>query len=262
MASEQALSKGTILRVVNTYIGVDSGYLIGFSRRELEEFYPSYCEVELAPTDYSEGTVRERFIATIEAQPPRVQAKILRGLLLKVPSPTARVPNLMTPAEILQVAERLEGLPVSAPHLANTREVVDHALSDAQALLDTRGPTSAVDRVHTALHGHLKALCDGTGITYQDDASAARLLKLLRDQHPALQSLSPQARNALKILLAMGTAVDSVGTIRNNESVAHANDTLAEAPEAMLAINATRTILAYLDTRLGREHGTPVKSSV
>ena len=61
--------------------------------------------------------------------------------------------------------------------------------------------------------------------------------------------------------MAMGTAVDSVGTIRNNESVAHANETLADVPEAMLAINATRTILAYLDSRLGSENVTLVKSS-
>ena len=34
------------------------------------------------------------------------------------------------------------------------------ALADAQALLRTRGPTSAVDRVHTGLHAFLKAACE------------------------------------------------------------------------------------------------------
>jgi Abortive infection C-terminus len=38
--------------------------------------------------------------------------------------------------------------------------------------------------------------------------------------------------------------------LRNNASVAHPNEALLDEPEAMLAINAARTILHYLDAKL------------
>jgi hypothetical protein len=49
------------------------------------------------------------------------------------------------------------------------------ALADAQALLRDRGPTSAVDRVHTGLHDFLKAACNEKGITYLPDPTATQL---------------------------------------------------------------------------------------
>ena len=43
--------------------------------------------------------------------------------------------------------------------------VVERALADAETLLREQGPTSAVDRVHTALHGYLLAACQRHGVT-------------------------------------------------------------------------------------------------
>jgi hypothetical protein len=149
-----------------------------------------------------------------------------------------------------EAEEKQRAAPVASPKLTGTREVVERALREAETLLQSHGATSAVDRLHTALHGYLKSLCDGAGIAYQSDASAARLLKAIRDNHPAFQGLPRDTHHATRILLAMGTAVDSVGTIRNTGSVAHANEVLVEAPEAMLVVNATRTILQYLDARV------------
>lgn len=41
------------------------------------------------------------------------------------------------------------------------------ALADAQVLLESRGPTSAVDRVHTGLHGFLQTACTDACIRYE-----------------------------------------------------------------------------------------------
>ena len=97
------------------------------------------------------------------------------------------------------------------------------------------------------------------GIADDADASAPRLLRLLRDNHPAMRSLGPREPEITQVLLAMGTAVDAIGTIRNTASVAHANDTLIDQADAMLVVNAVRTILHYLDARLG---GTLIVDSV
>src|SRR5206468_1968461 len=63
--------------------------------------------------------------------------------------------------ELIAMAERLErGGIVAASPPALTSDVVVRAIDDVEALLQRGGPTSAVDRVHTSLHGHLRYLCD------------------------------------------------------------------------------------------------------
>jgi hypothetical protein len=44
--------------------------------------------------------------------------------------------------------------------------------------------------------------------------------------------------------------LDALNPMRNRASVAHPNPTLLEQPEAMLVVNAARTILHYLDAGL------------
>ncbi len=56
------------------------------------------------------------------------------------------------------------------------------------ALINSTGPSSAVDRVHTALHGYMIAACDASGIAYNPDPGITELVKLLRKHHPGLQS--------------------------------------------------------------------------
>jgi hypothetical protein len=154
--------------------------------------------------------------------------------------------------EFLTVAQRLEGAcPVGSPNPTITSEVVERAIADAQALLDSAGgATSAVDRLHTALHGYLRVVCDRAKIMFSRDATMTALFKLIRNQHPAFAHLGPRAQDIVQVMRAMAAIMDALNPIRNSASVAHPNDDLLEAPEATLAINAARTILHYLDAKL------------
>jgi hypothetical protein len=129
--------------------------------------------------------------------------------------------------------------------------VVVRALADADELIRTNGATSAVDRVHTALHGHLLALCESAGIEVDRQTTMARALRLLRRNHPALAATGPRAQDISRVLDAMGTVLDALQPLRNNASVAHPNQALLDDPEAHLAINAARTVFAYLDAKPG-----------
>jgi hypothetical protein len=151
-------------------------------------------------------------------------------------------------AVALDTDERV--IPVSPPSPKVTSEAVDRALADAEHLIRSRGPSSAVDRVHTALHGYLRAVLERSEIGFQHEASITVLFKLLRENNPALQDLGHRSEDAIKVIRAMSTVVDSLNTLRNQASGAHpAEEVLAEA-EAMLAINAARTLLHYLDEKL------------
>lgn len=153
--------------------------------------------------------------------------------------------------ELQQWARRLEGAPaVRIETPSETRAVVIRALDDADDLMRAGGPTSAVDRIHTALHGHLLALCDAAGITLPADPSSTQALKALRQSHPALQPTGPRADDLTKLLHSMANVLDTLNPIRNRASVAHPNPALLDEPEALLAINAARTVFDYIDRKL------------
>lgn len=126
------------------------------------------------------------------------------------------------------------------------------ALADAQALLDTRGPTSAVDRVHTGLHGFLKGVCSDAGLVFEVDSTPNQLLKLLLERHPRLADLGPRGQEVRRLIRSSAAIVDAMGTIRNRASLAHPNEELLDHDEAMLVINLARSLLRFLDAKLGK----------
>jgi hypothetical protein len=76
------------------------------------------------------------------------------------------------------------------------------------------------------------------------------LLKLIRQHHPRLTSPATRADDINKILNSFAAVLDALNPIRNQASVAHPNTDLLDEPEAMLVVNAARTILNYLEARL------------
>jgi hypothetical protein len=78
------------------------------------------------------------------------------------------------------------------------------------------------------------------------------LFKSIRKRHPAFADTVAGSKDVERILNAMASVVDAVNTLRNRGSVAHPNEELLAEPEAMLAVNAIRTLLHYLDGKLQR----------
>jgi hypothetical protein len=244
-----------VIKVVNRYIGVSDGYLGDFSYRTHAEFYPECCDLDIDPNEI-DGTTRERFIHILANADPGTQSKILRGVIERFPveaedAPATRTHELRN--ELAELAARLSGAAdIPSPDVAIDANAVRQALDDAEILIAASGPASAVDRVHTALHGYLRAVCLGAGIEADGDATATRLFKLLREQHPALAASGPRTSEIEKILLAFASVLDALGTLRNRASAAHPSERLA-APEAMVAVHAARTMLHYVDARLRQD---------
>lgn len=249
----QGLSNPEITRVVNRYIGVSAGYLGDFSYRTHREFYPEYCELDIDP-DMHEGTTRERFIKVLSSAEPRDQAAILRGVLSRFPVDADNAPKTRTKelaVEIAAIADRVEGAAsVASPNPRTSSSVVSRAIADAEVLLQKTGATSGVDRVHTALHGHLLAVCAATSIETPKDASLAAVYKLLLAKHPKLVPSGPRADDIRQVQRSIAAIVGALEPVRNRASVAHPNPVLLEPPEAVLVINAARTILTYIDTKV------------
>lgn len=248
-----------INKLVEDYIGTtDAGYLNHFSYSSHDRFYHHYCDVEVDVQSYRDQglSTRKAFTAILKDLDPRSQAKVIRGTFEMLPPPEqpddeeerkkVRIHN-----ELLAVAAQLEsdGL-VNLPVPANTSEVVYSALQDAETLLATSGPVRAVDRAHTALHGYLNHLCATRGITMPPDSALTYVFKIVREQFPEFSGPICHDDHAKRLFGSLAGALDSLNTIRNRGSMAHPNEVLLEAAEAMLYINLSRAVISYLETRL------------
>jgi hypothetical protein len=109
---------------------------------------------------------------------------------------------------------------------------------------------SAIDRIHTALHGYLRAVCDKAKLEYGADPNLALLFKLIREQHPAFAGFQVGSEETTKILRACSAIIDALNLIRNRASVAHPNERLLADEEAVLVVNISRSILTYIDAKL------------
>lgn len=145
-----------------------------------------------------------------------------------------------------------EAFGIEVPHVfpSNSTDSGLAALADAQTLLRTRGPTSAVDRVHTGLHAFLRAACDKASIAYPSEPTANQLLKALIEHHPALSDLGPRTEDIRRMLKTSASIIDAMGTLRNRASLAHPNEELLGADEALFVINLTRSLLNFLDSKM------------
>lgn len=249
------LRQSEINKLVSKYIGVSGGYLGDFSYRSHHEFY---AELDLDIDPYKDdGTTRERFIMILNESAPNVQALILEGVVTRFPVRSSEIRTEETAAEIRSWIMRLRtGPQVEQPALRITSDVVERALLDAQELLRSTGATSGVDRLHTALHGYQREACGGAGLQISEGASLTDMFKQVRAGHPAFHDLGPRSEDILRVLRALATILDSLNPLRNKASVAHANPELLPEAEAMLVINAARSILHYVDEKVHR-HGKP-----
>lgn len=131
-------------------------------------------------------------------------------------------------------------------------EVVRRALSDAKELIRSAGAISAVDRVHTALHGYLRDICDEESLSYPKDPSAQLLYKVIRTGHAAFSAAGPHEDEIKRISLSMAAALDAVNTLRNQASVAHPNEDLLDDVDATLVVNAARTLFNYVSGKISK----------
>lgn len=244
-----------IVKLINRYIGVSGGYLglpegNRFTYASHAEFYAEYCELDKDPNAFS-GTTKDRFHAIFLQSSPREQARIIRGALERFPVGEGLASRTSTLRdEFLTAAARLEKQDyVDEPDLTRASEAVFEAVKDAAELIASRKPVSAVDRVHTALHGYLRSICRDANISWEKSDDLVALVKRIFESHPKLQ-VSVKGAEIKNIARSIASISDSLNPIRNQGSLAHPNETLLDDPEATLVINTVRSLMIYLAGKL------------
>jgi hypothetical protein len=249
------LSRKEVGRLVHNWIGVDGGYLGSFSYASHDRFWLEVCDVAVSTAAFT-GTTRECFEETLFDASANDQAAVLRAILEDYPPPEAPDPDQpkfrteKLHREILSWISRLEtGATSVEAALLSASETVRRALDDADNLMRTSDPQSAVDRVHTAMHGYLLSLCDDAVIAHGDRPTMNQLFKALRAEHPSLSDLGVRSEDVAKMLGSMAAILDALNPVRNNASMAHPNSALVGEAEVTLVINTVRTLLAYFEAK-------------
>lgn len=249
---ERALKPIDVKTLVNRYIGVHQGYLGDFSYQKHRDFYTD-LGLDINP-DVISGTTKERFTKILSESNPSVQAKILEGILNLYPVGSSDLRTAERGHQIHGWITRLRGTsPVATPRPSITSDVVERALNDAETLIEKHDATSGIDRVHTAFHGFLQAVCNASSIPFSKDANMPALLAAIRDNHPMFAVKGPRDEEITRVIRSLGTIIDALNTIRNRASIAHPNPELLGATEAMLMVNVVRSLLHYLDTKLNEQ---------
>lgn len=138
---------------------------------------------------------------------------------------------------------------VAAPEPEVFSETLERALAAVERALADDEPATGIDRVHTAFHAYLRAVAEGSNIDTAD-SGVTELFKRLRNQHPSLEVAGPRGADVTRMLNAMATIVDALNPLRNKASLAHAADELLPDAEAMVVINAVRTLFHYIESKL------------
>ena len=136
------------------------------------------------------------------------------------------------------------------PQKDRPSDIVEAALNDAEVLLSTNGPVSAIDRAHTALHGYLISACDNHFIQYNKGAGVTELYKVIRKNVTDIKELGERSEDLNKMLRSLMSVLDALNPIRNRASIAHPNENLLGEEEAMFVINIISSVLHYLDAKL------------
>lgn len=263
MYNDQKLTRLEVRQVIK-YIGVDGGYLGGFSYKTHGDFYCDYCDIDnvdvykLRKKHSKPGstiTTRDLFELILLDAPPNEQRKILEGVLKKYPLGDSFDEERRKQYQCIeQLIVRLGiGTIINYPEIKIDSSTVERAIADAGLLLKSNGPISAVDRVHTALHGYLLQVCRKQNIAHQDRDGIVELFKFIKERHAKFIVSGGKTEEIEKILKSMSAILHNINEIRNQASMVHPNQNLLHEAEALLAINAALTVFRYLHSKIGND---------
>ena len=250
------MTEKEVTQFIEFYIGVDDyGQIRGFRDWEhLREFYYVDCDLDIDPPQ--EQSLTEEFENILRMQSPQNQARILRAgiqeFFVYSEFEYYTIQEKLK-SRLEKVADRLESestmIEIAVP--SSTSETVRASIEEAANAIHRGRVSRAIDRMHTALHAHIKHLCDEENIEYPENPKIKKLFSRLRECHPALQFDTIRAHDVDNILNKLSAMIDALSPIRNKATLSHPpEEKLLDEVEATLAVNATSSIFNYLEHKI------------
>ena len=136
---------------------------------------------------------------------------------------------------------------VNFNRIASQSGSIHKAIEDAHMFISEEKYESAVDRVHTALHGYLRLLLCQHGISYNEDDSLPALYSKLHGCYVCNIQPSEVGERIKNILRSGSGMINTVNELRNNNTLAHPNNQLIQKREALLVIRLVNAIINYIE---------------
>lgn len=131
--------------------------------------------------------------------------------------------------------------------IASKSDTIRKAINDSEMFLREGKYDSAVDRIHTAFHGYLRALLSDHGVPFDSEDIPALFSKLHNFYGNTIQP-PDVAERIKKILRSGGGMITAINELRNNNTVVHPNDNLINKREAELVIRLVNAITDYVES--------------
>lgn len=131
--------------------------------------------------------------------------------------------------------------------IASRFETLSSAIEDAQDFIRQGKYDSAVDRVHTVLHGYIFQLLETRGITANTEDGLPSLFSKLYTAYENNIKPAEVGTRIKAILRSASGMINAVNELRNNNTVAHPNGQLIQKREAQLVIRLVNAIVDYLE---------------
>lgn len=158
----------------------------------------------------------------------------------------ARISEMFGPV-ITQLQQTDDSETIDFAGISEQSTTIFKAISDAELFFREDKYDSAVDRIHTVLHGYLRNLLDKHGQVYTEGESIAALYSKLHSYY-GINIQPPEVAVRIKEILRSGSGmITKINELRNNNTVAHANEQLIQKREAQLVIRLINALVYYID---------------
>lgn len=126
-------------------------------------------------------------------------------------------------------------------------EVVHRAIDDAYTFIREGKYESAVDRIHTAIHGYLRSLLQTHCVDFKEEDTISALFNKLFTCYETEIKPEEVASRIKNILRSAGGMINAINEIRNNNTIAHPKTQLIQVREAKLEIRLVNAIVDYIE---------------
>ena len=227
-------------------LNMGTGYVLDFSNRTFEEFIWDSVRKEIFDNVYehASGSKANRLRAFWDREPDHIVAKLLHDLVdyaCELGADRELIERCRNAAGRLSHNNPVPDLTAIKPN-ADGRDF--EILADAvKKSIESNEPEAGLDRLHTFTVKYLRVLCATRGISTEKTVPLHSLLGGLLKSLKAeglIESIMTE-----RILKSTISILDAFNTVRNEQSLAHANEMLTY-DEALLIFNNVSSAIRFI----------------
>ena len=239
------------------FFGMNSGYILDFSNRTLQEFVVENTSRDIYDSKYAygSGSKANRIRAFWDKEPGPVVGKFLINMLeYWKAGKLTRHENIDSSEqalydECLKIAEKIghdsvvENIDALQPNVDDKNFWL--LAKSIKESIEKNEPEMAIDRLHTFVVRYIRELCDRHSIAHTKDTPLHSLfggyIKFLRENKLIESEMTE------RILKSSISVLEAFNSVRNNQSFAHDNAIL-NYQESILIFNDTANVIRFIES--------------